>query len=110
MLFQSFQVDHVGKYLYPGSLSVSILCLILTFLLYSVLPQLRDLTGKFILGICGCSVAAFSLILIDIFGSADENVHNLTTGRIILALIRIISFTYYMGQILVYLNFNLFSF
>ena len=67
---------------------MSILCLILTFLLYSVLPQLRDLTGKFILGICGCSVAAFSLILIDIFGSADENVHNLTTGRNILAFIK----------------------
>ena len=78
---------------------MSILCLILTFLLYSVLPQLRDLTGKFILGICGCSVAAFSLILIDIFGSADENVHNLTTGRIILAFIKIMSFAYYATHI-----------
>ena len=96
--------------MYPASLSVSILCLIVTFLLYSVLPQLRDLTGKFILGICGCSVAAFSLILIDIFGSADENVHNLTTGRIILAFIKITSFADYMGHILIYLNFNLFSF
>ena len=86
---------------------MSILCLILTFLLYSVLPQLRDLTGKFILGICGCSVAAFSLILIDIFGSADENVHNLTTGRIILAFIQFISFVYHMGNIWFYLNFNI---
>ena len=74
------QVDIVRKYLYPGCLSISILCLIVTFLLYSVLPQLRDLTGKFILGICGCSVSAFALKLIDIFGAADQNVHNLTTG------------------------------
>jgi hypothetical protein len=42
-------IDH---YVYPIGLSVSILCLILTFLLYSFLPQLRDLSGKFILGIC----------------------------------------------------------
>ena len=53
----------------------------MTFLLYSVLPQLRDLTGKFILGICGFSVSAFALTLIDIFGVADKNVHRLTTGN-----------------------------
>ncbi|XP_040568068.1 probable G-protein coupled receptor Mth-like 5 isoform X1 [Lepeophtheirus salmonis] len=63
---------------YPIGLAISILCLILTFLLYSFLPQLRDLTGKFILGICLGLVMTFSLIFVDIFGWKDPNVEKLT--------------------------------
>ena len=48
------------NYVYPIGLCVSILCLIVTFLLYSFLPQLRDLSGKFILAICAFQVRAFS--------------------------------------------------
>ncbi|XP_071744231.1 probable G-protein coupled receptor Mth-like 5 isoform X2 [Lepeophtheirus salmonis] len=65
---------------YPIGLAISILCLILTFLLYSFLPQLRDLTGKFILGICLGLVMTFSLIFVDIFGWKDPNVEKLTVG------------------------------
>ena len=49
-------------YVYPIGLCVSILCLILTFLLYSFLPQLRDLSGKFILAICAFQVSFFNLL------------------------------------------------
>ena len=65
-------------YVYPIGLCVSILCLTLTFLLYSFLPQLRDLSGKFILAICAFQAAAFALILVDLFGWKDSNVHSLT--------------------------------
>ena len=65
---------------YPTGVALSMSCLVLTFLLYSVLPQLRDLTGKFILGICTCCVCAFALTLIDLFGWRDANVDKLTTG------------------------------
>ena len=41
-------------------------CLTLTFLLYSFLPQLRDLTGKFILGICSFLTTNYALRLIDV--------------------------------------------
>ena len=44
-------------YAYPIGLSISVLCLALTFLLYSFLPQLRDLSGKFILAICAFQVS-----------------------------------------------------
>jgi hypothetical protein len=36
----------VENFVYPIGLSISLLSLILTFLLYCFLPQLRDLTGK----------------------------------------------------------------
>ncbi len=35
----------IDDYVYPIGLSVSMLCLLATFMLYSFLPQLRDLTG-----------------------------------------------------------------
>ena len=41
-------------------------CLTLTFLLYSFLPQLRDLTGKFILGICSFLTTNYALRLVDV--------------------------------------------
>jgi hypothetical protein len=68
-------------YVYPIGLSVSMACLILTFLLYSFLPQLRDLTGKFILGVCSFMAAAFALTLVDLFGWNDPNVEKLVTGK-----------------------------
>ena len=64
-------IDH---YFYPISLSVSMMCFILTFLLYSFLPQLRDLTGKFILGICLCLCVTFASLLVKQFGLKDSNV------------------------------------
>ncbi len=69
----------VKAYVYPIGLAVSMLSLILTFLLYTFLPQLRDLTGKFILGICALSSMAFALMLVDIFGWKDPNVEQLVT-------------------------------
>ena len=69
-------IDH---YFYPISLSVSMMCFILTFLLYSFLPQLRDLTGKFILGICSFLAIAFAAMLVDLFGWKDPNVEKLTS-------------------------------
>ena len=47
-------------WVYPIGLSLSMACMVATFLLYSVLPQLRDLTGKFILGVCAFLVAGKS--------------------------------------------------
>jgi len=67
------------EWVYPMGVALSMACLVATFLLYSVLPQLRDLTGKFILGICTFIVTAFALNLIDIFGWKDANVDKLTT-------------------------------
>ena len=71
----------MDKYVYPIGLSVSMLCLVATFLLYSVLPQLRDLTGKFILGICLFTAIAFALILVEIFGWNDPNVDHFAAGE-----------------------------
>ena len=45
---------------------MSMSCLTLTFLLYSFLPQLRDLTGKFILGICSFLTTNYALRLVDV--------------------------------------------
>jgi hypothetical protein len=67
-------------YIYPIGLAVSMLCLITTFLLYSFLPQLRDLTGKFILGICTFLAVSFALLLVDLFGWRDPNVEQFVTG------------------------------
>ena len=67
-------IDH---YFYPISLSVSMMCFILTFLLYSFLPQLRDLTGKFILGICLCLCVTFASLLVKQFGLKDSNVEQM---------------------------------
>merc|ERR1739838_1196310 len=39
----------MNHYIYPVGLSVSMMCFILTFLLYSFLPQLRDLTENLFL-------------------------------------------------------------
>ena len=36
----------VEKWVYPVGVALSMGCLTLTFLLYSLLPQLRDLTGN----------------------------------------------------------------
>jgi len=69
-------LDH---YIYPISLAVSMMCFILTFLLYSFLPQLRDLTGKFILGICSFLCIAFAALLAQLLGSKDPNVEKMTT-------------------------------
>ena len=78
---QSIDVQSVVKaYVYPVGLAVSMMSLVLTFLLYTFLPQLRDLTGKFILGICALSSIAFALMLVDIFGWKDPNVEQLVTG------------------------------
>merc|ERR1719468_484509 len=55
------------------------MCFIMTFLLYSFLPQLRDLTGKFILGICSFLSMAFAAKLVDLFGWRDPNVERLTS-------------------------------
>jgi G protein-coupled receptor Mth (Methuselah protein) len=73
----------VEDYIYPIGLSVSMMCLLLTFLLYAFLPQLRDLTGKFILGICAFMSMAFAAILVQIFGWKDLNVHELTTELVL---------------------------
>ena len=80
-LFQTDLQDIVDQYLYPIGLSVSILCLLLTFLLYSFLPQLRDLTGKFILAICAFLSMTFSLCLVETVGRNDFNVSRIITGR-----------------------------
>ena len=69
-------VDH---YIYPIGLSVSMMCFILTFLLYSFLPQLRDLTGKFILAICSFLAMAFAAMLVQVFGWRDTNVQEFAT-------------------------------
>ena len=79
-----FQVDLqmiFDEYVYPIGLSVSMLCLVITFLLYSFLPQLRDLSGKFILGICSFMAIIFALMLVDIFGWKDPNVEKFVTGK-----------------------------
>ena len=73
-------MDH---YIYPISLAVSMMCFIVTFLLYSFLPQLRDLTGKFILGICSFLTIAFAALLVQIFGWKDPNVEELTTELVL---------------------------
>ena len=57
------------------------MCLIATFLLYSFLPQLRDLSGKFILGICTCLGIVFALLLVKLFGWKDPNVDMLFVGE-----------------------------
>ncbi len=67
------------QFIYPVGLSVSVLCLIATFLLYSFLPQLRDLTGKFILGICGFFGVAVSLAVVKLYGRRDPGVDPTTT-------------------------------
>jgi len=71
----------VESLVYPVGVSVSMGCLTLTFLLYSLLPQLRDLTGKFILGICAFLTANYALRLVDleIFGFSDPNIEELAT-------------------------------
>ena len=56
----------VETVVYPIGVSVSMSCLTLTFLLYSFLPQLRDLTGKFILGICSFLTTNYALKLVDV--------------------------------------------
>ena len=71
----------VENYVYPIGLSISLLCLIMTFLLYCFLPQLRDLTGKFILAVCCFTAAALALTLVDIISWRDTNVHKLITGE-----------------------------
>lgn len=84
LLSLSFQIglhDIIETYVYPIGLAVSIMCLVATFLLYSFLPQLRDLTGKFILGICAFLATTLSLLLVQIFGRRDINVDQLTTGN-----------------------------
>ena len=73
----------MNHYIYPVGLSVSMMCFILTFLLYSFLPQLRDLTGKFILGICSFMSIAFAAMLVDMFGWKDPNVEKLTTETVL---------------------------
>ena len=59
--------------------AVSMSCLTLTFLLYSLLPQLRDLTGKFILGICTFLTGNYALRLIDVemFGIKNDSMAEL---------------------------------
>merc|ERR1719167_1234518 len=54
-------------------------CLTLTFLLYLLVPQLRDLTGKFILGICSFLVCNYALLLInaEMLGFNDPNLEDL---------------------------------
>lgn len=69
----------MNEYIYPAGLSVSMMCFIVTFLLYSFLPQLRDLTGKFILGICTFMTVAFAAIFVQLFGWKDPNVQGLAT-------------------------------
>jgi len=69
----------VEKWVYPVGVALSMGCLTLTFLLYSLLPQLRDLTGKFILGICAFLTTSYALRLVDIFGFKDPNVQKLVT-------------------------------
>ena len=64
----------VSTVVYPIGVAVSMSCLTLTFLLYSLLPQLRDLTGKFILGICTFLTANYALRLIDVEMFGVENV------------------------------------
>ena len=71
------------EYIYPVGVAVSMACLVATFLLYSVLPQLRDLTGKFILGICATGLTALALTLIDVFGWKDANVDKVTTELVL---------------------------
>ena len=69
----------VSTVVYPIGVAVSMSCLTLTFLLYSLLPQLRDLTGKFILGICTFLTANYALRLIDVemFGSQNVSIEEL---------------------------------
>ncbi len=67
----------MNDYVYPVGLSASMMCFILTFLLYSVLPQLRDLTGKFILGICAFLTMTFSALLVMKFAWKDPNIQQL---------------------------------
>ena len=57
-------------------------CLTLTFLLYSFLPQLRDLTGKFILGICSFLTTNYALRLVDVemFGFKVKRKINTSDG------------------------------
>ena len=73
----------MNHYIYPVGLSVSMMCFILTFLLYSFLPQLRDLTGKFILGICSFMSIVFAAMLVDMFGWKDPNVEKLPTEAVL---------------------------
>lgn len=70
-------LDH---YIYPIGIAISLLSLILTFLLYCFLPQLRDLTGKFILAICCFTAATLTLTLVDLHSWKDTNVEKLTSG------------------------------
>ena len=69
----------VHTVVYPVGVAVSMSCLTLTFLLYSLLPQLRDLTGKFILGICTFLTGNYALRLIDVemFGIKNDNLAEL---------------------------------
>ena len=86
------------NFIYPVGVAVSMACLTLTFLLYLLLPQLRDLTGlnhtfklnlalivshlkidllegKFILGICSFLVCNYALLLVnaEMLGFNDPN-------------------------------------
>jgi len=69
----------VNNFVYPIGVAVSMACLTLTFLLYLLLPQLRDLTGKFILGICSFLVCNYALLLInaEMLGFNDPNLEDL---------------------------------
>jgi len=69
----------VETVVYPVGVAVSMACLTLTFLLYTILPQLRDLTGKFILGLCSFLTCNYALRLIDaeMLGFNDPNLEDL---------------------------------
>jgi len=60
--------DIVNLWVFPIGIGISMGCLTLTFLLYFILPQLRDLTGRFILAICACLTASYSIRLVEAFG------------------------------------------
>ena len=72
----------VETVVYPIGVAVSMSCLTLTFLLYSFLPQLRDLTGKFILGICSFLTTNYALRLVDVemFGFKVKKNKNTSDG------------------------------
>ena len=65
----------VETVVYPAGVALSMASLTLTALLYSLLPQLRDLTGKFILGMCAFLICNYALRLVDLelLGVQDPN-------------------------------------
>lgn len=71
--------ETVELWVLPVGIAISMACLTLTFLLYALLPQLRDLTGKFILAICAFLTTSYALRLVDTFGMRDPNVEKLAT-------------------------------